>query len=178
MKGNTLMQIAVLVSQESHCCSWKVGAVIEKDGEIISTGCNGTPSGHDNCDDYCCTQGWADYHTNGSIRLKDEESRKLHSEWSRKNEVHAEINAIISAARKGRSIEGATMYVTVAPCSDCAKAIAQSGIRNLRYLQDYDKNDVSWSNIIRGHLNIQKLSMLPLQKINWNKITIQNKFLK
>lgn len=58
------------------------------------------------------------------------EHRSAHSEWSSKNEIHAELNAILFAARNGSSIEGATMYVTLSPCPDCAKAIAQSGIKS------------------------------------------------
>ena len=52
MKASTVLQIAYLVSQESKCCSWKVGAVIEKNGRIISTGYNGSPAGGVNCCDY------------------------------------------------------------------------------------------------------------------------------
>ena len=58
MKASTVLQIAYLVSQESKCCSWKVGAVIEKNGRIISTGYNGSPAGGVNCCDYAAEQGW------------------------------------------------------------------------------------------------------------------------
>ena len=58
MKASTVLQIAYLVSQESKCCSWKVGAVIEKNGRIISTGYNGSPSGGVNCCDHAAEQGW------------------------------------------------------------------------------------------------------------------------
>ena len=59
------------------------------------------------------------------------EHRAAHSAWSKVNEIHAELNAILFAARNGSSIDGATMYVTLSPCPDCAKAIAQSGIKKL-----------------------------------------------
>ena len=52
MKASTVLQIAYLISQESKCCSWKVGAVIEKNGRIISTGYNGSPAGGVNCCDH------------------------------------------------------------------------------------------------------------------------------
>ncbi|MGC7986150.1 hypothetical protein ACP3XM_25225, partial [Salmonella enterica] len=52
------LQIAYLISQESKCCSWKVGAVIEKNGRIISTGYNGSPAGGVNCCDHAEDKGW------------------------------------------------------------------------------------------------------------------------
>ena len=58
MKASTVLQIAYLVSQESKCCSWKVGAVIEKNGRIISTGYNGSPAGGVNCCDHADEKGW------------------------------------------------------------------------------------------------------------------------
>lgn len=57
MKASTVLQIAYLISQESKCCSWKVGAVIEKNGRIISTGYNGSPAGGVNCCDHAEIKG-------------------------------------------------------------------------------------------------------------------------
>ena len=58
MKASTVLQIAYLISQESKCCSWKVGAVIEKNGRIISTVYNGSPAGGVNCCDHAEDKGW------------------------------------------------------------------------------------------------------------------------
>ena len=105
------------IASASKCVSKSVGAVIVKDGRILSTGYNGTPPGYTNCNDY-----WDNKYT------------KEHHEWSKTYEIHAEMNAIIWAARKGISIEGATIYVTLEPCNHygktppCTEKILQVGI--------------------------------------------------
>lgn len=187
MKASTVLQIAYLVSQESKCCSWKVGAVIEKNGRIISTGYNGSPAGGVNCCDYAAEQGWLLNKPKHTI-IQDhkpecvsfgstdrfvlaKEHRSAHSEWSSKNEIHAELNAILFAARNGSSIEGATMYVTLSPCPDCAKAIAQSGIKKLVYCETYDKNKPGWDDILRNAgIEVFNVPKKNLNKLNWENI--------
>ncbi|WCZ66340.1 dCMP deaminase [Yersinia phage MHG19] len=186
MKASTVLQIAYLISQESKCCSWKVGAVIEKNGRIISTGYNGSPAGGINCCDHAAEQGWTGERKVPHTGLRQdgfqvkrvgllEEHREKHSEWSKTNEIHAELNAILFAARNGSSIEGATMYVTLSPCPDCAKAIAQSGIKKLVYCETYDKNIPGWDDILKAAgvevFNVHKTS---LTKLNWHNV--QNYF--
>ena len=58
MKASTVLQIAYLVSQESKCCSWKVGAVIEKNGRIIYSVYHGSPGCGVYCCDYAADEGW------------------------------------------------------------------------------------------------------------------------
>lgn len=145
MKDTSVLQHAYIVAQESHCVSWKVGAIISKDGRIISTGYNGTPAGcsHANCDDHAKKSGWLDSY--GKLRGM---YRQAHNEWSKANEIHAELNAILYAAKTGQSIDGAEMHVTVSPCPDCAKAIAQSGIKRVVYNELYDRNPSGWDDIL------------------------------
>ncbi|AAQ81516.1 cd dCMP deaminase [Aeromonas phage 31] len=145
MKVSSVLQHAYIVAQESHCVSWKVGAIITKDGRIISTGYNGTPAGgHENCDDHAKAAGWLDPET-GKLKAM---YRQAHNEWSSCNEIHAELNAILYAAKSGQSIDGAEMYVTVSPCRECAKAIAQSGIKKVFYNELYDRNTPGWDEIL------------------------------
>lgn len=113
--------IAKEIASASKCVSKQVGAVIVKEGRILSTGYNGTPAGYQNCCEY-----W-----NG-------EYTKEHHEWSKTYEIHAEMNAIIWAARKGISIEGATIYVTLEPCSECSKNLIASGIKRIVYEKAYE----------------------------------------
>ncbi|QBX32631.1 dCMP deaminase [Aeromonas phage Asfd_1] len=145
VKDANMLQHAYIVAQNSHCVSWKVGAIITKAGRIISTGYNGTPAGcnHINCDQHAKVSGWLDSH--GNLRAM---YRQAHSEWSKANEIHAELNAILYAAKTGQSIDGAEMHVTVTPCPDCAKAIAQSGIKRLVYHEKYDKLTEGWDEIL------------------------------
>ncbi|ARB06007.1 hypothetical protein fHeYen901_234 [Yersinia phage fHe-Yen9-01] len=175
MRASTYLQIAYMVSQESKCCSWKVGAVIEKNGRIISTGYNGSPSGGINCCDHAQEKGWILTHKNLdrmiTIDYLKSEFREDHSSWSKKNEIHAELNAILFAARNGSSIEGATMYVTLSPCSDCAKAIAQSGIKRLVYAELYDRNEPGWDQIlIDSGIEVFNYPRHKLTSLNWAHI--------
>ena len=97
----------------------KVGCLIVKDGAIISDGFNGTPQGFDNDCEY-----W------------------LNGDWHTKPEVlHAESNAITKLARSTLSSVGATMYITCAPCIDCAKLIIQAGIKRVVFREVYRNLD-------------------------------------
>lgn len=104
-------EILKTVEKRSSCKRKQVAALIVKDGRIISTGYNGPPSGM-NCTD-CIGP-----HCNRS--------------------VHAEINAIVFAAKYGVSIDGATMYCSYSPCVNCTKAIINSGIKELIYVNTYE----------------------------------------
>ena len=121
LNDQNFINIAKEISSASKCVSRRVGAVIVKDGRILSTGYNGTPAGFINCCDY-----WDNKHTS------------QHHQWSKTYEIHAEMNAIIWAARKGISIEGATIYVTLEPCSDCSKNLIASGIKRIVYETSYE----------------------------------------
>ena len=96
----------------SHCDRKKVGAIIVKNEMIISDGFNGTPTGFDN---HC----------------EDEEG---YTKWY---VLHAEANAILKVAKSTNSCEGATLYLTLSPCKECAKLIHQSGIKRLVYIKEY-----------------------------------------
>lgn len=107
--NRTYMDFAKLISQHSKAEKEKVGCVIVKDGQVISTGYNGTPPGYDNqCEDI------------------DEATGKL---ITRQGVIHAEVNAISKVAKSTISSAEATLYVTKPPCYDCAKTIIMSGIR-------------------------------------------------
>lgn len=107
----TYLEIAKLIGQHSKAVRRKVGAILVKDGRIISTGYNGTPSGFDNqCEEFGVT----------------------------KPEVlHAESNAISKCARSTESSEDASLFVTLSPCIECAKLIIQCGIVAVYYSETY-----------------------------------------
>jgi len=100
-----------------------VGAIIVKDNRIISIGYNGMPSGWDNnCEDIIVDG--------------------ISSQLKTKPEVlHAESNAIAKLAKSTESGDGATMFITHAPCLDCAKLIYQSGIKSVYYRNTYRNTD-------------------------------------
>ena len=98
-----------------------VGAIIVKGDRIISIGYNGMPSGWDNnCEDYY----GLDLKGNPTLVTKPEV-------------LHAETNAIAKLARSTESGLGATLFVTHAPCLDCAKLVYQSGINSVYYRNNY-----------------------------------------
>jgi dCMP deaminase len=111
--------LAVLeaVRQRSTCDRGKSGAIIVKNGRLISTGYVGAPVGMPHCDD-----------AGHIMEFRGEDSFEM---WESKHcirTVHAELNAILQAARFGISIEGGVMYCTMTPCYECAKAIVNVGI--------------------------------------------------
>lgn len=106
------LRMARIWAENSYCTRRKVGALIVKDKMIISDGYNGTPSGFDNvCEDN-------DGHTFPYV-------------------LHAEANAITKVSRSNNSSEGATLYVTAAPCIECAKLIIQAGIKRVVFSEYY-----------------------------------------
>jgi dCMP deaminase len=122
------LNIAKEISTLSHCQRAKVGAVIVKDGNIVSFGYNGTPSSMDNC----CEDG------NTTIS----------------EVIHAEMNAILKAAKSGYSVNGATLYLTLSPCKECSKLILQSGIERVLYLEEY--RDISGIEFLHNFISIKK----------------------
>lgn len=111
------MTTASVYGLRSTCASKQVGAVIVKDNRPISTGYNGNYSGSMNCP--------------GAAKCLTPEGR------CGGDTIHAEMNAILFAAKNGISTDGSTIYVTCAPCKNCAKAIIQAGIRRVVYGSEY-----------------------------------------
>jgi dCMP deaminase len=120
------VDVAERFAQLSSAKRLQVGAIVVKDDRIISIGYNGMPSGWDNC---CEDTVLVDY----GNRVGDAKY-----ELKTKPEVlHAESNAISKLAKCSESGNGATMFITHAPCIDCAKLIYQSGIAAVYYKNNY-----------------------------------------
>lgn len=117
------IKVTKLVAERSSCLSRQVGAVIVKQNRILATGYNGSPSGVKNC----CDEG-------SCLREGSISGQNLNICMA----VHAEMNAILQCAKIGVSCEDATLYVTTKPCANCMKAIIQSGIRKVVYIENYD----------------------------------------
>jgi len=124
------MGIAELTAQTSVATRLKVGAIAVKDHRILSIGYNGTPPGYDNeCE-------FREYTLGGSASYLDEDGSSYNIK-TKAEVIHAEQNAILKMARDGQSSLGADLFVTHAPCIDCAKAIKTSGIRKVWYRNSY-----------------------------------------
>lgn len=106
------LEMARIWAQNSYCQRRQVGALVVKNGMIISDGYNGTPSGFENvCED--------------------------ETGITKPYVLHAEANAITKLARSNNNSEGATIYITASPCIECAKLIIQSGIKRVVYGEKY-----------------------------------------
>ena len=119
------MDVAERTSQLSYALRLKVGAIIVKDDRIISIGYNGMPSGWDN---------------NCEFEYKNPQT-KISELVTRPEVLHAESNAIAKLAKSNESGMGAILFITHAPCLDCAKLIYQSGINNVLYRNTYRSDD-------------------------------------
>jgi dCMP deaminase len=130
---DAFMDTAVRFSDLSSAVRLKVGAIIVKDDRIISIGYNGMPSGWTNvCEDVVDVQP-------SDARYDYENFTK---ELKTKPEViHAEANAIAKLAKSHESGDGSTMFLTHAPCMDCAKQIFTAGIKQVFYKEDYRSKD-------------------------------------
>jgi dCMP deaminase len=118
---DAFMDTADRFAQLSSSRRLHVGAVVVKDNRIISIGYNGTPAGWDN---NCENEFGLDFNGNPTLVTKDEV-------------IHAEANAISKLARSNDSGLGGAMFITHAPCVDCAKLIYGAGINTVYYRNSY-----------------------------------------
>ena len=110
------LQMARIWAQNSYCQRRQVGALVVKNGMIISDGYNGTPSGFENvCED--------------------------ENNVTKPYVLHAEANAITKLARSSNNSDGSTIYITASPCIECAKLIIQAGIKRVVYGEQYRLTD-------------------------------------
>lgn len=136
------LKTAETFAELSHARRLHVGAIVVKDDRIISIGYNGMPAGWDNtCEDVV-------QHSDDTTSLK-----------TKPEVLHAETNAIAKLARSNESGLGADIFITHAPCLDCAKLIYQSGIKRVWYGTEYrDSTGVNFlqqSGILIEQLNVQ-----------------------
>ncbi|OON93140.1 MAG: cytidine deaminase [Candidatus Epulonipiscioides saccharophilum] len=117
------MDIANLVKTRSTCLRRRVGAVLVKDKQILSTGYNGAPTNCRHCIDIGCLR--------LALNIPSGERHELC------RALHAEQNAITQAAKNGISVRDSTLYVTTQPCSMCVKVLINSGITKIIYQGDY-----------------------------------------
>ncbi|MBP3420517.1 MAG: dCMP deaminase family protein [Marinifilaceae bacterium] len=110
------LRMAKIWAENSYCERRQVGALLVKDNSIISDGYNGTPSGFEN--------------------ICEGEDGK-----TKPYVLHAEANAITKVAKSNNNSNGATIYVTTAPCIECAKLIIQAGIKRVVFSEMYRYDD-------------------------------------
>lgn len=119
----------LLISSRSSCERLKVGCVIVKENRIISSGYNG--------------------------HLPGEKHISIIQDNHEQATIHAECNAIADCANRGVSVKDSTIYITHHPCINCFKIIATSGIKHIKYLNDYKNNDIIYK--LSNNIKIEKL---------------------
>ena len=140
------MGIAMLAARRSKDPSTQVGAcIVSQENIIISTGYNGMPQG-------CSDDEFPWERTGEEIRTKYPYV------------VHAELNAILNA--NGRDLRGSKLYVALFPCNECAKAIIQSGVKEVYYLSDKYKDTMG---------NLASKKMLDAAGIKYIQLRPRNK---
>jgi dCMP deaminase len=136
------MKTAKIFAELSHARRLHVGAIVVKDDRIISIGYNGMPAGWDN---------------NCEYEVLVEEGEDYATELKTRPEVlHAESNAIAKLAKSNDSGLGADIFITHAPCIECAKLIYQSGINGVYYGENY-RDDSGIEFLKKSGVNIEKL---------------------
>lgn len=139
---NAYMRTAEIFAGLSSARRLHVGAIVVKDDRIISIGYNGMPSGWDNnCEDeiYCDGDEQGEYRR--QLYPKHANQWISYNLKSKPEVLHAETNAIAKLAKSTESGNGATLFVTHAPCLNCAKLVYQSGINTVYYRNNYRSID-------------------------------------
>lgn len=111
------MRTAELHASLSKGVRAKVGCAIVTESGVVLTGYNGTPSGLDN-----------------NLEYIDNSTGEL---LTKPGVIHAELNAVLKAAKEGVSVKGSTVYVTHSPCEHCAGMLVNAGVKSVFYRQVY-----------------------------------------
>ena len=132
----TYLRIALEISKLSRAKRNKVGALIVKDNNILAYGFNGTPSGFNNCCEEIINE----------------------KEVTKKEVLHAESNALAKVTSSTQSSKGASIYITLGTCFDCAKIIIQSKIKEVYYIEEY--RDSSGIELLKkANIKVKKLEI-------------------
>jgi len=138
------LKLAMLASERATCPRMHCGCVLVKDKNVVATGYNGSIPGDDHCEDVGC------------LVINN------HCERT----VHAEMNALVQAAKRGHGVEGTTAYITNMSCTNCAKALIAAGVKRIVIFSDFhDTLAVEFFN--KAGVIIDKLPM-PDLKINYD----------
>ncbi len=160
-KHKLFTKMAELVAEQSTCCRMQVGAVLVKDNRVISIGFNGAPAGQEHCEDHFAALYEEAFKDQFATYEEFRASRAFydaHGKWSIENELHAEQNAILFAAKNGIATAGSTLYVTYSPCVHCAKVIVTAGITRVFYKHLYDRSQDGLIFLDRNGLECRQLT--------------------
>ena len=127
-KQTYFLILAIAARSRADCLGRRVGAVIAREDRVLSTGYNGTPFGMPNCTEGGCRR----------CAQRDLDTSLRGGAYDVCICVHAEQNALLTAARFGQQTLGASITSTVQPCFGCLKELLQAGIEEVRFLHPWD----------------------------------------
>lgn len=134
----------MIASERATCPRMHCGCILVKDKNVVATGYNGSIPGDDHCEDVGCT-----VIDNHCIRTN-----------------HAEMNALMQAAKHGHSVNGAVAYITNMSCTTCAKALIAAGIKRVVVFTDFH-DTLAIDFYKKARVKIDKLPM-PDTTINYD----------
>jgi dCMP deaminase len=134
------MRLAMVVETGAKCLGSHVGAVVVRDNRVLGSGYNGTPAGYPNCTEaeLGCRR--------CAIRIEQPNAGLAGKLYDICLCVHAEQNAMLTAARFGMAMDGAVLYTTVQPCFNCLKELMQVRIRGVIFRREWEARhpDYAW----------------------------------
>lgn len=134
-------KITLETAKLSTCISKQVGAVLVRDNRIIAIGYNGVPSGKKHCNEI----------------FQKGYDREAHHIWSQTHEYHAEENLLLFCLREGISTKDCSMFISLSPCINCSKLIANSGIKKVYFIEQYDKDIACFDFLKNQNIEISQI---------------------
>ena len=138
------LKLAMLASERATCPRMHCGCILVKNKNVIATGYNGSIPGDEHCEDVGCL-------------LVDNHCVRT---------VHAEMNAVVKAARRCQAVDGATAYVTNMPCTACAKSFMTAGVKRVVVFSDYH-DTMAEEFFAKAKVTIDRLTM-PNKEIHYD----------
>lgn len=137
-------RMTTLIATRSTCPSRAVGCVIidMETKHVLSTGYNGAPRGTAHCGEGCM-------------------SREPGKSWEKCRAVHAELNAILNAAKNGVSTDGCRMYLSTTPCVFCSRTLINAGVKEVYAMAKYSHNEAI-SLLTEGGIKVRIISPVEL----------------
>jgi dCMP deaminase len=134
------MRLAMVVESGAKCLGSHVGAVVVRDNRVLGSGYNGTPAGYPNCTEaeHGCRR--------CAMRVEAPDAGLTGRLYDICLCVHAEQNAMLTAARFGTALDGAILYTTLQPCFNCLKELMQVRIRGVIFRREWQARhpDYAW----------------------------------
>lgn len=142
----TFKKLVETWAERSTCLRLKTAAILVRENRSISVGYNGVNSKKEHCSDYWF-KFWKekftdDFQTFDNF-IKSDLFYDLHHKRSVYNEIHAEMNALLYAAKEGIKTNDTILYTLYSPCIHCAKSILAAGIIKVYYIKKYDRLSVN-----------------------------------